>query len=79
MQATLYVQQSMEGTVSPKIVPTTLQMGSVGTAGKYTLFEGSTRVDSANDINVLVAVGGKQSASVNSDTFVGATCAPGGC
>lgn len=79
MQGTLYVQQSMEGSVSPKIVPTTLQMSSARTAGEYTIFEGSTSVSSANNVVVLVAVGGKESASVKSDVFVGATCPPGGC
>jgi hypothetical protein len=75
MTGTLYVQQSMEGTVSPKIVPTTIQMSSSGTAGDYTVYEGSATVTSLPGppapLVFLVGVGGKQSAAVKTDIFVG--------
>ena len=75
MTGTVYVQQRMEGTVSPKIVPTSVQMSSSGTAGKYTLYEGSVTPGSVlvgpgpGSVVVTVTVGGKESKSVKSDIF----------
>ena len=75
MTGTLYVQQGMEGTVSPKIVPTTIQVSSSGTGEDYTVYEGSTTVTSLPGppapLVFLVSVGGMQSATVKTDIFVG--------
>lgn len=71
MTGTVYVQQSMEGTVSPKIVPTTVQMSSFGTAGKYTIYEGNLNLPGKQTVVVKMTVGGKDSRAVKSDTFSG--------
>ena len=48
------MQQRMEGTVSPKIVTISVSMSSTGTAGEYTLYEGSTSVPSVQGVVVVV-------------------------
>ncbi|KUJ07877.1 heme peroxidase [Mollisia scopiformis] len=71
MTGVFYVPTSQTGTITKKITNTTLEMSSYGTAGNYTLFEGSATVSQSTSIVAKVLLGGVGSQTVKTKIFVG--------
>lgn len=73
MTGVLYVPERQQGTVSPKITNTTVEMTAYATAGNYTLFaSGSVAVANgpgARGVVAKVLLGGAASRTVKSDLF----------
>lgn len=71
MTGLLYVPTTQQGTITKKVTNVTVEMSSYGSAGNYTLFEGSVVASQATSIVAKVLLGDSASRTVRSDIFVG--------
>ncbi|KAF4625740.1 hypothetical protein G7Y89_g12425 [Cudoniella acicularis] len=71
MADVLYVPTSQAGDITNKITNATVEMTTYGTAGNYTLFEGSVTTSQASSIVVKVLLDDAASKTVKSKIFVG--------
>ncbi|KAF8859171.1 heme peroxidase [Acephala macrosclerotiorum] len=71
MTGLLYVPTTQQGTITKKVTNVTVEMTNYGTAGNYTLFEGSVVASQATSIVAKILLGGSASRTVRSNIFVG--------
>lgn len=71
MKGVLYVPTAQQGTITKQITNTTVDMSAYGTAGDYTLFEGSAAVSQATSVIAKVLLGDMGSKTVKTKIFVG--------
>ncbi|KAJ5038456.1 uncharacterized protein L3040_007314 [Drepanopeziza brunnea f. sp. 'multigermtubi'] len=71
VQGMLYVPTPQPGSLAPRIANVTVEMKAMGTAGEYTLFDGSATVVQTTGVIAKVVLGDEGSQTVKTDLFAG--------